>query len=490
LIKKKWLGKKVCSSTSKLIVASSDLQQARFYPVNYRKNPEPAIGRMRVRLPAESLLKEAQEFYFREGFSTKVGWVDPSSTDKGITYSLIGKARRSRIYQSYLEERGNQPRVSKTTFLSLTPTNWVEPSMEKCVCSYCHEGLEILDSIERLLSVGLPDSIRQSRRGWGAHIPRTSQNEDTVNYLEAQKLIALLRHHLGEEFIEKARRSQHPMTSRMENEKKGDQTEAKRLSFEAKNKPSHLSASATRGISLEKYCERLLHQLNTDQSSDGPIGEPMSSKSQRKGRGRRKKGEQAGKEVEPDYFPPRDRYSFTKSAGCEHCDSIERLFQIIHSLIPRFQPISKKAWVETLHTVPPDTEPQAQGIFIKAMCYSWAYGIEKWRDHLWIAGNQLRKFDEDIKSLTAGTEVWLMDYAMTYSLVQTAKETQSQFFDKKYANDLGVIRYVLEPDGQISRTYNDWMSTDKVKKSWDEKRSDGSPHHLFRITMHTTLCVV
>jgi hypothetical protein len=46
-------------------------------------------------------------------------------------------------------------------------------------------------------------------------------------------------------------------------------------------------------------------------------------------------------------------------------------------------------------------------------------------------------FDEDINSLTAGTEVWLMDFAMTYTLVQTAKETQSQFFDKKYANDLG-----------------------------------------------------
>jgi hypothetical protein len=41
-----------------------------------------------------------------------------------------------------------------------------------------------------------------------------------------------------------------------------------------------------------------------------------------------------------------------------------------------------------------------------------------------------------------------MDFAMTYSLVQTAKETQSQFFDKKYANDLGVIRYVLELMGR------------------------------------------
>jgi hypothetical protein len=444
------------------------LQPARFYPVNYRKNPEPAPGRNRVRLPAEPLLKEAQEFYFQEGFSTKVGWVDPSSTNKDIIYSLIGKARRTRIYQAYLEEKGTQPRVSKTTFLSLTPTNWVEPSMEKCVCSYCHEGLEILDSLDRLLSVGLPDNIRQSRRGWGAHIPRASHTEDTINYLEAQKLIALLRHHLGEEVIEKARRSQHPITSRIENERTSNRAKANQLSFEGKDKPSHLCASATRGIPLEKYHEGLLHQLNKpNQLQDGSVGETVTS-TQKRGNGRRKKGEEAEKKKkkkdEPNYLPPQDQYSFTKSSGCEHCDSIERLFQIVHSLIPRFQNISKKTWVTTLHMSPPDTESQAQETFLKAICYSWAYGIEKWRDHLCIAGSQLRNFDEDIKSLTPGTEVWLMDFAMTYSLVQTAKETQSQFFDKKYANDLGVIRYILEPDGQISRTYNDWMSTDKVKK--------------------------
>jgi hypothetical protein len=78
-----------------------------YHPIDFRKKSE--TDRQRVHLDAEPLLKKAQEFYLREGLSTKVGWDDPSSRYRSATFSLIGKARM-------------------TTFLSLTPSNWIEPS--------------------------------------------------------------------------------------------------------------------------------------------------------------------------------------------------------------------------------------------------------------------------------------------------------------------------------------------------------------------------
>jgi hypothetical protein len=380
-----------------------------------------------------------------------------------------------------------------TTFLSLTPSNWIEPSIEKCVCSYCHEGLEILDSIEKLLSLGLPDGIRQSRRGWGAHLPRTGQSEDTLNYLEAQKLIALFRHHLGEEFIEKVRRDQHPITSRLEIEKeKGEEQRSREkerelgmkgssekerelgsgLSFEAKNKPLHLVASATRGIPILKYQRSLLQQLNLklkddNEKSGGADGNGIDKRG--KGKGRRKKKEknnetkEQDEEEQRDFLPPDEHYSFTNESACDFCNSIEKLFQLLRSLVSHFHPIARKEWVQVLHLPPPENQtPKGQELYIESWLYTWAYGLEKWRDHLWIAGNQLKKFDEAVHEVTTEFEVWLIDFAMTWSLVQVAKETQSQFFDKKFANDLGVIRYVREANGRIGRHYNDFMSEDKV----------------------------
>lgn len=122
---------------------------------------------------------------------------------------------------------------------------------------------------------------------------------------------------------------------------------------------------------------------------------------------------------------------------------------------------------------PENRTPKGQEDFIRSWLYSWAYRLEKWRDHLWI-GNQLKKFDEAILQLTTttSTEVWLIDFAMTFSLVQAAKETQNQFFDKKFANDLGVLRYVREADGQIGRHYNDLLSTDKVRKKEGRRKEE------------------
>jgi hypothetical protein len=118
------------------------------------------------------------------------------------------------------------------------------------------------------------------------------------------------------------------------------------------------------------------------------------------------------------------------------------------------------------------------------------HGLEKWRDHLWVAGNQVKKFDEEVQRVSVTSEVWLIDFAMTWSLVQASKETQSQFFDKKYANDLGVIRYVREQDGKIGRHYNDFMSEDNVSISRMKGRANNTHKHLFRITMPTMLSVV
>jgi hypothetical protein len=76
----------------------------------------------------------------------------------------------------------------------------------------------------------------------------------------------------------------------------------------------------------------------------------------------------------------------------------------------------------------------------------------------------VKKLDEYVQQVSVTSEVWLIDFAMTWFLVQASKETLSQFFDKKYANDLGVIRYVREQDDKIGRNFNDFMSEDKVSK--------------------------
>jgi hypothetical protein len=293
-------------------------------------------------------------------------------------FSLIGKARRTKIYEMYQEEKGGNPRVGMTTFLSLTPSNWIKPSIEKCVCSYCHEGLEILDNFEKILSLGLPDGIKQSRQGWGAHLPRTSKNQDTLDYIEAQKLIALLRHHFGEEFIEKVRRDQQPMTTRfvteIEKGKNRDGTGRKRLrtgiSFEAKNKPSNLISSATRGISTLKYQQAVLKQL--DPKPKGSNEKDDGKPTKRRGR-KRKKGEtEESDEEEQDYLPD-GQYSFTSEPACDFCNNIMKLFGLLHSLVSHFHPIISKDWVEVLRLPPPENQtPKGQEAYIKSWLYAWA----------------------------------------------------------------------------------------------------------------------
>jgi hypothetical protein len=77
-----------------------------------------------------------------------------------------------------------------------------------------------------------------------------------------------------------------------------------------------------------------------------------------------------------------------------------RLFKILHSLLPKFQIIPKKTWVEVLRTTPPEME-QTRQLFIKSLWYTWVYGLEKWRDHLGCRKSDLLKnFDEAIKNLT------------------------------------------------------------------------------------------
>jgi hypothetical protein len=210
-----------------------------------------------------------------------------------------------------------------TTFLSLTPSNWIKPSIEKCVCN---KSLQILDNIEKIFSLGLPDRIKQSRRAWGAHLPRTSQSQDILDYIEVQKLIALLRHHLGEEFIEKVRIDQHPMTTRFvaEIEKGKNQNSVNkvvederrkrlrtRISFEAKNKPSNVISTATRGITTLKYQQAVLKQLDPKPTDSNEKGDEKPTK------GRRKKGQtEELDEEEQEYLP--DRELNTKRTGCLH----------------------------------------------------------------------------------------------------------------------------------------------------------------------------
>lgn len=68
-----------------------------------------------------------------------------------------------------------------------------------------------------------------------------------------------------------------------------------------------------------------------------------------------------------------------------------------------------------------------------------------------MAGNQFKAFDAALKLVTAENEVWLVDFAMTISLHQSATETQQQFFEKAFANTLGIIIFQKGENGEAHR---------------------------------------
>jgi len=107
---------------------------------------------------------------------------------------------------------------------------------------------------------------------------------------------------------------------------------------------------------------------------------------------------------------------------------------------------------------------QEQQKLINSLLDCWAHEIESWREHLWVAGNQFKEFDRSINDLKEGEEVWLHDFAMTVALHQAMKETQSKFFKKEYANNLGFVVFQKTNGEIITRNYHDFFSTDEVMK--------------------------
>jgi len=172
-------------------------------------------------------------------------------------------------------------------------------------------------------------------------------------------------------------------------------------------------------------------------------------------------------EKDETLIPREGRSSVTPDSSCESCNMIEKILCAIHKLIDEnfSQPIDDKAWIKKMQLPAlSETTVEGQRKAIKKLLTCWANTIESWRDHLWVAGNQFKHFDSSINNLQEGEEVWLHDFAMTIALHQAMKATQSKFFKKEYANNLGFVVF-RRIDGKIQRHYHDFFSTDPVRQS-------------------------
>jgi len=385
----------------------------------------------------EDMRAEARDWYYRPTFATITSWSDKDNDSNRYVFGLLGRTTRAHIFDHYKTEHREKgtPYLKRSTFYDCCPKEWIDPTFDKCVCKLCEDGRTALTDAKTLLQIGLPPSTRQYAKGFGAiSVPKEltdEQKHDAELYQQLLLAIAEVEGHLSNDMIEEVRREKHPTTSRFKKEEKTSESNSSTIP------------------------QRSLTRKTVDNRAAKPTEQTKT----------KERGKTSQKEQTETLDLPEGCSSFTPLSDCVSCSKIEFLFSTLQYFGRKLQPISDDVWIKHLK-IP--RQP------VEELITKWAYRVESWRDHLWVAGNQFRAFENDIQQLKEGHELWLQDFAMTVSLHQALKETQSVFFEKKYANNLGFITFrrtngVIEigrtEQPPVERQYFNFYSDDKVTTS-------------------------
>lgn len=149
-----------------------------------------------------------------------------------------------------------------------------------------------------------------------------------------------------------------------------------------------------------------------------------------------------------------------QSFPCKICDFQKKMINDLTNLVNHLsKPLEKKTIESFRLKCSWDSNLSVQKSYFIKLVQEIDENLSKWKSHLWLTGNQYKKFEENIEKLKEGEELWLFDYQMTQRLGLSKRETQQQFMSHEKINNLGLLK-IQKINSKLIKHYYHFMSQD------------------------------